>query len=256
MNTEESARADFAAKLAAAGLGDLGPLLGQLAIHTEENLANLTESEWSSTLELIPAKRPGELADLGDAARYAPGHFALLRQLREAKTTIALTGSSAQLQPQRSGTELQEGGYISDFPDHRTEAQVQADLLRTITADDNPPELQEGGAGVHEQPDRQGLDRAAEITATQAASTARPCGGEGPRAGGGVLRVFIQRMARRAGPPGPGEREDEPLTLRERGDCRLRPDRNQPVKTAPHCRGLPCEVPGAGGRRGGGACRP
>ena len=47
MNPEETARADFAAKLAAKGLGDLGRLLGQLAIHTAENLANLTENEWS-----------------------------------------------------------------------------------------------------------------------------------------------------------------------------------------------------------------
>ena len=88
----DDARAAFKERLAAKGLQDLGTLLGQLAIHTADNLAKLSEGEWQDTLKLIPSKR--DAGDLADASRYAPGHFSLLRQLRDDVLREA-TGASA-----------------------------------------------------------------------------------------------------------------------------------------------------------------
>ena len=55
--TGDSPRVAFQEMLAHKDLQGLGWILGQLAVHTAENLAKLTEDERQSTLTLIPAKR-------------------------------------------------------------------------------------------------------------------------------------------------------------------------------------------------------
>ena len=123
MNTEEKAEAnvgaDLATRLAAKGLGNLGPFLGRLAIQTAENLANLTDKEWKDTLALIPKKRRDEDQVLEDPEQYAPGHFALLRQLREEVRREAQVGRSEE--PMTSAAAAGEGAQAPATHDPEVE---------------------------------------------------------------------------------------------------------------------------------------
>ena len=78
-----AARVAFKEMLKKKDIEGLGWMLGQLAVHTADNVAKMNEDEWQNTLALIPAKRHNEVGDLADPNRFAPGHFSLLRQLRE-----------------------------------------------------------------------------------------------------------------------------------------------------------------------------
>ena len=120
---EVIARAEFKARLVAEGLEHLETLLGQLAIRTNTNLANLSETEWNNTLDLLPEERPGELVDFSDATRYTPSDLAHLRHLREEVRREAMTSAEPEATPE---PEAQPGGGVSQLADSPRECERTA----------------------------------------------------------------------------------------------------------------------------------
>ena len=79
-NYREEARQAFGQRLAANDLEILQWTLGNLGIHTADNLLQLTDGDFEETLKLIPDKQ--QIEDVENTQRFAPAHYRRLRLLR------------------------------------------------------------------------------------------------------------------------------------------------------------------------------